>query len=162
MTKQLRLSGGWMVGLALALVLLLGAPGLVPDAMAAQFNVSLKAPDEVTQYQNAELVAYVTDSQGQPVNGIPVEFRIAPEWENNVALSPRSIITQNGEARVAFRPDVPGVIAMTARAGDGAATTHVTVSGANSTTRGRGINTDDTPANRQVTPPPSPPAPARP
>ena len=154
MTKQLRLSGGWMVGLALALVVFLGVPGLVPDARAAQFNMSLKAPDEIRQYQNAEMVAYVTDSQGQPVNGIPVQFRVAPDWENNVELSAQSIIAQNGEARVAFRPDMTGVLSLTARAGDASATTHVTVSGAGSTTRGGSLNTDDNPSSRRISPRP--------
>src|SRR5690349_18275894 len=109
MTKHLRLSGGWIVGLALALIVGLGAPGLVPDASAAQFNVTLNAPDDLLQYQNAEVVAVVTDAQGQPVNGIPVEFRVAPGWENTVQLSPQSVSTQNGQARVAFRADMPGV-----------------------------------------------------
>lgn len=141
-----------MVGLALALVVFLGAPGLVPDVRAAKFTMSLQAPDEVMQHQNAELIAVVTDSQGQPVSGMPVEFRVAPGWENNVALSPQSITTQNGEARVAFRSDMTGVLYVTARAGDAAATTHVTVSGAGSTTRGGGLNQDDNPTNRTVTP----------
>ena len=121
-----------MVGLALALVVFLGAPGLVPDARAAQYNVSLQAPDELLQYQNAEVVAIVTDSQGRPVNGIPVEFRVAPGWENNVALTPQSISTQNGQARVVFRSDMTGVVYMTAQAGDATATTHITVSGTGS------------------------------
>jgi len=140
MTKQLRLSGGWIVGLALALVVCLGAPGLVPDASAAQFNVALQAPNELLQYQNAEVVAVVTDSQGRPVNGIPVEFRVAPGWENSVALSPQSANTQNGEARIAFRSDMTGVVYMTARAGDASATTHITVSGSGS--RRGGMATD--------------------
>jgi hypothetical protein len=139
MIKQLRWSGGWMVGLALALVVFLGAPGLVPDARAAQYNVSLQAPDELLQYQNAEVVAIVTDSQGRPVNGIPVEFRVAPGWENNVALTPQSISTQNGQARVVFRSDMTGVVYMTAQAGDATATTHITVSGSGSR-RGSPIN----------------------
>lgn len=140
MTKRLRLSGGWIVGLALALVVCLGAPGLVPDASAAQFNVVLKAPEALLQYQSADVIAVVTDSQGQPVNGIPVEFRVAPGWENNVELSPQSVSTQNGEARVAFRSNMPGVVNMTARAGDASATTHITVSGSGS--RRGGMATD--------------------
>jgi len=128
-----------MVGLALALVVFMGAPGLVPDARAAQFNMSLQAPNEVLQYQSAELVAVVKDSQGQPVNGMPVEFRVAPGWENNVTLSPQSITTQNGEARIVFQSDMTGVVDMTARAGDTTATTHITVSGAGSK-RGTPLN----------------------
>lgn len=132
MTTRLRPSGRWIGGLALILVVFLAAPGLAPDARAAQFNVSLQGPSELLQYQNAELVAIVTDSQGHPVSGIPVEFRVAPDWENNVVLSPQSISTENGEARVVFESDMPGVIYMTAQVGDTTATTHITVSGTGS------------------------------
>ena len=148
MIKQVRLSGGWMVGLALALVVCLGAPGLVPDARAAEFNVLLQGPDMVLQNHNAELVVVVTDSQGRPANGVPVVFRVAPGWENEVTLSPQSIVTQNGRARIAFRPEMTGMLYLTAQVGDASATTRVTVSSPGSTIRGGGVITDDTPASR--------------
>ena len=152
MTKQQRLSGGWIVGLALALVVFLGALGFVQDAQAAQYNMSLRAPDEVLQYQNAELIATVTDSQGHPVNGIPVEFRAAPGWENNVTLAPQSITTQNGEARTVFRSDMTGMVNMTAQAGDATAMTHVTVSGTGS--KRSGFGNEEPPPSREGSPRP--------
>src|SRR5262245_17927887 len=100
MIKHVHLSSGWMVVLALTLVVFLGAPGLVPDARAAEFNVLLQGPDMVLQNHNAELVVVVTDSQGRPAHGVPVVFRVAPGWENDVTLSPQSIVTQNGRARI--------------------------------------------------------------
>jgi Bacterial Ig-like domain (group 1) len=148
MTKQQRLSGGWIVGLALALVVFLGALGFVQDAQAAQYNMSLRAPDEVLQYQNTELIAVVTDSQGRPVSGIPVDFRVGPEWEKNVTLTPQRVTTQNGEARITFRSDMPGVVYMAAQAGDTTAETHITVSGSGSTTRGGTLSNEGMPPNR--------------
>src|SRR5215468_717338 len=82
MTKQRRYASAWMVGLALALVVLLGAPGLGQTVMAADgSHLALEAPSEVTQNSTTELVILVRDSQGRPVNGVSVDFRAEPSWE---------------------------------------------------------------------------------
>jgi len=155
MTKQRRFSGAWMVVLALALVVILGAPSFAQDARTAgRYNVSLRAPDEVLQYQNTELVAVVKDSQGNPVSGIPVDFRVGPGWEKDATLSPQRITTENGEARIVFRSDMTGVVYVTAQAGDTAATTPIAVSGSGSTTRGGTLSNEGSPANRTGSPRP--------
>lgn len=138
MIKQRRFSGEWMVGLALALVVLLGAPGFVQTARTAgAYNLSLETPQTVTQYQKVELAAVVRDSQGQPVDGVPVEFWVESGWEKNIVLSSQRPVTQkNGAARSTFQSDMTGVIRITAQVGDSATTAHIAVTGAGSTTTG--------------------------
>src|SRR5262245_27547513 len=63
MSKQRSFSGAWMVGLALALAVFLGAPGLGQIVMAADGNhLALEAPSEVRQNETVELIAVVRDS----------------------------------------------------------------------------------------------------
>src|SRR5262245_3327936 len=130
--KEMTTQRHWIVGFALALVLFLGATGFVSDARAAQYNVSLQVPSGTLQYQNGELIATVTDSEGRPVSGIPVDLRVGPDWEKYVAVSPLPTTAQNGRARIVFRSDMPGVIYITAQAGDTTTTTYITISGSGS------------------------------
>jgi len=139
MTKQRRYASAWMVGLALALVVLLGAPGLGQTVMAADGSrLALEAPSEVTQNSTTEIVVMVHDSQGRPVNGVSVDFRAEPSWEKNIMFSPQRPVTlENGEARTTFTPNMTGIVHITAQAGDKAMTAAITVTGAGSSGAGR-------------------------
>ena len=78
-------------------------------------------------------MAVVRDSQGQPVNGVPVEFRAQSGWENNITFTPQRPVTQNnGEARTIFLANMTGEVRVTARAGDSAMMAIIAVSGAGS------------------------------
>ena len=58
MTKQLRLSGLWLGELALVLVGLPGSSGFAQNVRAADdYSVTLRAPNEVKQFENVELTA---------------------------------------------------------------------------------------------------------
>jgi hypothetical protein len=81
MSTHLRPSRRWLGGLALVLVGLLSVLGWASTARAADdYSVSLQTPDLIRQFEDVELTAVVKDSQGQPVNGIPVTFQVAPGW----------------------------------------------------------------------------------
>jgi len=135
MTTHLRPSGRWIGGLALVLVGLLGVLGFVHNARAAgDYSVSLQMPDLVTQFERVELTAVVTDSQGQPVNGVPVTFQVAPDWQKNVRLVPNQAMTRDGTASTFFDADMPGVVVVTAQVGNTTETTHITVTGSGSRT----------------------------
>ena len=138
MTKQRCCSGGWIVGLVLALVALLGAPSFAQTAKTAGvYRLSMEAPYQVTQFAPAEIVVTVKDSQGQPVNGVPVEFQIEPGWEKNITLSAQRPVTEkNGEARSTFKADMSGIVHITAHVGDTATTAHIAVSCCGSTIGG--------------------------
>jgi len=138
MTKQPRLPGVWLGGLALVLVGLLGVLGFAQDARAAgDYSLSLRAPDLIQQYDNIELKAVVTDSQGQPVNGVPVTFQVAPDWQQNASVVPNQTMTQDGTASTSFRANMPGVVMVTAQAGNTTETAHITVTGSGSSISGK-------------------------
>jgi len=81
----------------------------------------------------------VTDRQGQPVNGVPVTFQVAPDWQKNTSLVPGQgqVMTRNGTARIFFDADMPGVVLVTAQVGNTAETRHITVTGSGSRTYAR-------------------------
>ncbi len=133
MSTHLRPSRRWIGGLALVLVSLLSVLGWVPTARAADdYSVSLQAPDLIRQFEDVELTAVVKDSQGQPVNGIPVTFQVAPDWQQDTTLVPIRTLTQDGIANTVFQADMPGVVRVTVQAGNTSQTTHITVTGAGS------------------------------
>ena len=133
MTAQLRLSSVWLGGLALVLVGFLGILGFGQDVRAASnYTMSLQAPDLVRQFENVELVAVIKDSQGQPVNGIPVMFQVPPTWQATTRLVPNQAMTHGGIARATFEAGLPGVVTVVAQAGDTTKTMHITVTGSGS------------------------------
>jgi len=50
-----------------------------------------------TSPTSAELIVRVQNTQGQPVDGIPVEFQVAPE--GSASVSPQRALTNGGTAR---------------------------------------------------------------
>jgi hypothetical protein len=130
MTKQRRYTSAWMVGLALVLVALMGAPGF---GQSAKYHLALEAPMDATQNATLSLVAIVRDSQGQPVNAVPVEFSVPAEWQPNITFSPQRPVTQpNGQASTVFVSNMTGEVRVTARAGDSAMVAIIAVTGAGS------------------------------
>ena len=133
MTARFRLSGLWLGGLALVLAGLIGVLGFGQDVRAAgNYNVSLQAPNLVKQFENVELIAVVKDSQGQPVNGVPVTFQVAPQWQRTTKLAPNQVTTDNGLASTTFEGRMPGVVTVAAQVGDTTKTMHITVTGSGS------------------------------
>ena len=130
MTKQRRSTSAWMVGLALALVVLMGAPGF---GQSAKYRLALEAPMDATQNQPNSLVAVVRDSQGQPVNAVPVEFSVPSDWQPNIIFTPQRPVTQpNGQASTVFVSNMTGEVRVTAKAGDSAMMAVIAVTGAGS------------------------------
>jgi hypothetical protein len=85
-------------------------------------------PDATAQHQTVKLAAVVRDKQGQRVDGVPVHFRITPEWQQDANLLPQSVIAEHGVARTFFKSTMPGRVAITAQAGNATDTATLTVS----------------------------------
>ena len=132
MAKQLRLSGLWLGGLALVLVVLLGVPGFTQAKATGDYNLKLRAPDEVKQFENVELTAVVKDSQGQPVNGVPVTFQVPADWQQNARVVPNQALTHDGTASASFDASMPGVVMVTAQVGNTTETARITVTSSGS------------------------------
>jgi hypothetical protein len=121
----------WML-LGFALVLCGGlactSKSAVPPALTESgYSFSLHtAPDVIwlapttpqlpnTYLGFGELVVQVQDTQGQPVDGVPVEFQVEPSWVQSVALTPQRTTTKGGVARAIIEPSTTGVVYVMAR-----------------------------------------------
>ena len=114
-------------------VVLLGVPGFAQNAKAAgDYSIKLRAPDEVKQLENVELTAVVQDSQGQPVNGVPVKFQVPADWQKNARVVPNQVTTHDGTASTSFDASMPGVVMVTAQVGNITETARITVTGSGS------------------------------
>ena len=135
MTRPRRYTSAWVVGLALALVVLMGAPGF---GQSAKYHLALEAPMDATQNEALNLVATVRDSQKQPVNAVPVEFSVPSEWQNNITFTPQRPVTENNsQASTMFQSNMTGEVRITARTGGSTMMAIIAVSGAGSYGAGR-------------------------
>jgi hypothetical protein len=62
-----------------------------------------------------EVVVRVRDAQGQPVDGLTVQFSVAPSWTPYASLTPPEALTRPGEARAIFVARTTGVVPLMAR-----------------------------------------------
>jgi len=63
----------------------------------------------------ADLVVQVQDAQGHPVDGVPVEFALEPEWQQSASITPQQASTRHGRVRAILEPKTTGVIRVMAR-----------------------------------------------
>jgi len=78
------------------------------------------------------LTAVVTDSQGRPMNGVPVTFLVPADWQNNARVVPNQVTTRDGTASASFDASMPGVVMVTAQAGNTTGTARITVTSSGS------------------------------
>jgi hypothetical protein len=57
----------------------------------------------------------VRDAQGQPVDGMTVQFSVEPSWTPHASLTPAEALTRQGEARAVFAARTTGVVSVMAR-----------------------------------------------
>ena len=116
----------WTFGLVLVLVGLLGHTALAQDKETpvqqefesnANYKVSLRTPHSVFRHEGAELVVRVRNGQGQPLESVPVEFQVDPEWAGSASVSPQHVLTENGTARAVLHTDTIGVVKVAAHVG---------------------------------------------
>jgi hypothetical protein len=76
----------------------------------------------------AHLYVQVQNAQGQPVNGVPVEFEVDPAWARHASLIPQHAVTQNGTAHAVFEAQAVGVVRIVVRVEDKTQVTRIAVS----------------------------------
>ena len=64
---------------------------------------------------STEVVVRVQDAQGNPVDGIPVEFQLELAWQDKASLSPLRVLTNQGRASTILRPGTIGVVRVIVR-----------------------------------------------
>jgi hypothetical protein len=57
-----------------------------------------------------EVVVRVRDAQGQPVDGLAVQFSVEPSWTPYASFTPPQALTRQGEARAVFTARTTGVV----------------------------------------------------
>lgn len=67
---------------------------------------------------NTEVIVRVQNAAGQPVDGVPVEFQVAPSWVDSVSITPEIALTKDGIARTRVQPLTSGALRLTARVED--------------------------------------------
>jgi hypothetical protein len=63
--------------------------------------------------REAEVSVQVQNAQGQPVDGVPVEFSLA--GQEIATVTPRQAVTQAGQARAVLQPSSTGAARVVAR-----------------------------------------------
>jgi hypothetical protein len=63
--------------------------------------------------RQAEVIVQVQNAQGQPVDGVPVEFAVA--GMRIAAVTPPRVLTQSGQARAVLTPSTTGAARVVAR-----------------------------------------------
>ena len=66
----------------------------------------------------AHVYVRVQNAQGQPVNGVPVEFEVDPAWRRHTSLIPQRTVTQGGTAHAVFQAQTIGVVRLVVRVED--------------------------------------------
>ena len=77
--------------------------------------------------RSTEVIVRVQNAAGQPVDGVPVEFQVAPSWVDSVSITPESALTQDGIARTRIQPWISGALRLTTRVEDIAQETTIVV-----------------------------------
>lgn len=75
----------------------------------------------------AEVTVRIRNAQGQPIDGVTVQFAVAPAWAQEASLTPAEARTRHGEARATFQARTTGVVPVIARVDDATLETRVTV-----------------------------------
>ncbi len=76
----------------------------------------------------AELTVRVQNAQGQPVDGVPVTFRVEPAWVQDASVTPPSVLTRGGVAPAVFRAETTGVVRVMVRVDETTQETAIAVS----------------------------------
>lgn len=108
----------------LCLALICGSIGCAPKLLGpttpSGYHYTLSVSDPYlwinapgTLPRSTAVIVRVQNAQGQPVDGVPVEFQIDPSWVQNASITPPRALTQDGSARAIFVPQTTGAARIT-------------------------------------------------
>jgi hypothetical protein len=103
----------------LCLVLVWGsfacAPKRIGPSASSEYFFTILTTPTVLRGESIALVVKVQSAQGRPVDGVPVEFEVAPTWAGSASVSPPHVVTQQGKAQTIFQASLVGVVPVTVR-----------------------------------------------
>jgi hypothetical protein len=118
--------------LFLSIVLLVGsmacAPPRVGPTVPSGYFFTLIAPLDTFRNAATEVIVRVHDAQGNPVDGVAVEFQVEPGWATQASFTPSRVLTQKGTARTVFQAGLIGIVGITAQVEQTTQTARITVS----------------------------------
>ena len=124
MTRYLSIA---LLGLALVWgVTACGAPKLVGPTPTQGYFVSVHVLDpsiyvvsntltSEQETRKSTLLVRVQNAQGGPIDGVPVDFELAPNWVQYASITPSHATTRNGVARAFFEAEDIGPARITVR-----------------------------------------------
>jgi hypothetical protein len=83
------------------------APKLVGPTASGQYFF-LRVDPSINLTMVSELFVHVQNAQGQPLDGVPVTFELAPEWVQKATISPQQALTRGGAVRAIFQARTTG------------------------------------------------------
>lgn len=98
-------------------------------AGAASYRVTLPAASQTTRLRPLPLTVHVTDTDGQPVDNVAVQFRIAQTGLTAAQVEPPTVLTRDGQATAVFRARAAGQISIAITVDDHTETVHISVLG---------------------------------
>ena len=103
------------------------APVRVGPTVPSGYFFTFVAPTQVFSGTTAEVIVRVQDAQGNPVDGVAVEFQVEPKWIANASLTPTRVHTRGGTAQSVFQANIIGLVRVTAQVEQTTQTTTITV-----------------------------------
>lgn len=111
-----------ILGLILAWGCIACAPKVAGPTPNNGYFVSLRIPEPIIYprrggasssrqiTRKSELIVLVKDAQGQPVDGVPVEFELAPDWAQDASITPPRADTRGGAVHAILESDDIGLV----------------------------------------------------
>jgi hypothetical protein len=94
------------------------------------YRIVLPAASQTVRLQPLLLTVQVTDAAGNPVDNVPVHFRLPENGSTLAEIDPPVVMTQNGRATSTFRARTAGQVTVEITVENLTQTTHISVLGA--------------------------------
>jgi hypothetical protein len=105
-----------------------GATLIGPTAPSG-YRIRLPNASQTLRGQTLRLTVHVTDAAGQPLDDVPVHFRLSDPWTAVARIDPPVVHTLNGDATATFRARTAGHMAVHIRVENLSATVDIVVLG---------------------------------
>jgi hypothetical protein len=97
--------------------------------MPSGYRVILPAASQTRRLQSLLLTVQVTDAAGNPVDDVPVHFRLPENGSTRATIEPPLVKTQNGRASSTFRARTAGQVSVEITVENLTQTIHISVLG---------------------------------
>jgi hypothetical protein len=104
-------------------------PTVLGPTQPSGYRVRLPEASQALRFHPLVLTVHVTDTNGHPVDDVPVHFHVPQDWATVAEVNPPSVTTQQGQAVTTFRARTAGQMAVDITVEDRTDTVRITVLG---------------------------------